>query len=354
MADAGIEGALAMSLDWDGQRVNGLRVRSTRRTTAADVLLHRSPAEAIALVGQLFSVCGKSQAVAAALAYEGAAGIEPDEAALHERRASVAAEIAHETFWRLLLDWPRAAGETPDAALLARIRARLAGWEQARRDLAGVLEQLLQGPPGVFAEREPFDDWLDGGASPVARVFARARDEVPRPSGAAVALLPPMTPARAENLARRLDRDARFAAVPDWDGSPRETGARARLVDHPLATLASPVLARFAARVVELAELLEGAESADIGSAALSPGDGIGWVETARGLLVHRMVLEGSTIARYQMVAPTEWNFHPRGAAALELAGLQTGDAAALGRRAELLVQSLDPCVAWSIEVGHA
>ena len=51
-------------------------------------------------------------------------------------------------------------------------------------------------------------------------------------------------------------------------------------------------------------------------------------VETARGLLMHEIVLDGDTVAEYFIVAPTEWNFHPQG----PLAGwLGTTDARAEG-----------------------
>jgi hypothetical protein len=46
---------------------------------------------------------------------------------------------------------------------------------------------------------------------------------------------------------------------------------------------------------------------------SLAPGVGRALVETARGLLMHEIVLDGERIADYFIVAPTEWNFHPQG-----------------------------------------
>ncbi|HXZ51282.1 MAG TPA: nickel-dependent hydrogenase large subunit [Burkholderiales bacterium] len=355
MPDAGLEGALAISLDWDGRRVAAARVASTRPGGVAGVLAGRRAADAVALVPRLYSVCGRSQGVAAALACGRAAGADSGEAIGRERSAQVEAEIIHEHFWRMLLDWPRAAGETGDAPLLARIRARLGDWPAARGELAILLEEeILEPSRDVLDDADRFEAWLDSGASPLARVLARLRREAGALAAPGTPLMPDMTPGRAALLARRLDADAAFARAPDWDGVPCETGARARLRAHPLVSGTHPVLARFAARLVELAALLDGEECGRIGSAALSPGDAIGWVETARGLLVHRVTLDGGKVARYQIVAPTDWNFHPRGALALELAALTAADRAELGRRVELLVHSLDPCVAWGVEVGHA
>ena len=173
-------------------------------------------------------------------------------------------------------------------------------------------------------------------------------------------LLPQMTSELAVGaLAQRLDGDERFAVAPDWEGHPRETGARARQQAHPLIAglvprAASPVIARLAARLVELGELLASAPKERMAGAAVGADDAIAWVETARGLLVHRVALADERIARYRIVAPTEWNFHPRGTLAAELETLRAADRAALEHRVELLVQSLDPCVAYGVGVGHA
>ncbi len=83
-------------------------------------------------------------------------------------------------------------------------------------------------------------------------------------------------------------------------------------------------------------------------------GGGIAWVENARGLLIHQVQLAEGRVARYCIVAPTEWNFHPRGALALALADVPAADAEEARRRALRLVHSLDPCVACRVEVDDA
>ena len=82
---------------------------------------------------------------------------------------------------------------------------------------------------------------------------------------------------------------------------------------------------------------------------------GIAAVQTARGLLLHAVRLEDERVADYRIVAPTDWNFHPDGALARGLLGLEVEDATTLVQRAGLAVLALDPCVAFRIEVaGHA
>jgi Ni,Fe-hydrogenase I large subunit len=64
--------------------------------------------------------------------------------------------------------------------------------------------------------------------------------------------------------------------------------------------------------------------------------------------------VEDGRIADYRIVAPTEWNFHPRGAFVRGALALRTGKREAVRRDASRIVASLDPCVAWRVEVGHA
>jgi Ni,Fe-hydrogenase I large subunit len=97
-----------------------------------------------------------------------------------------------------------------------------------------------------------------------------------------------------------------------------------------------------------------GANGASFGASATGTDSAIGWVETARGLLVHRVRLDGERIADYRIVAPTEWNFHPEGAFSRGAEALDAADPAALEADVRRLVASLDPCVGVRYEAGHA
>ena len=72
--------------------------------------------------------------------------------------------------------------------------------------------------------------------------------------------------------------------------------------------------------------------------------------ETARGLLMHEIVLDGERIADYLIVAPTEWNFHPQGPLGGWLVGRDATDREALHAFAARAVAALDPCVRWELE----
>jgi Ni,Fe-hydrogenase I large subunit len=162
-----------------------------------------------------------------------------------------------------------------------------------------------------------------------------------------------------------------------------ETGALARTQTHPivaafLAEHGNAVPTRMMARLVELAQLLArvgapatmnpdvrarvrtGETVSDapcrhwVDAIELAPGEGLAAVQTARGLLLHRARIADGRVAAYQIVAPTEWNFHPRGALVRGLEGAPAEDEAALVRDARLVVQALDPCVACRVEVAGA
>ena len=87
---------------------------------------------------------------------------------------------------------------------------------------------------------------------------------------------------------------------------------------------------------------------------ALGAGEGLGVVQTARGLLLHYARVDAGRVGAYRIVAPTEWNFRPAGALVRGLGTLAANDESELVRQARLAVQALDPCVACRIEVAHA
>jgi Ni,Fe-hydrogenase I large subunit len=113
--------------------------------------------------------------------------------------------------------------------------------------------------------------------------------------------------------------------------------------------------ARLLARLLELAGLpqrLRAGGGKVVMAHPLGDNTGMAAIETSRGLLIHAVCLSGNTVADYRIVAPTEWNFHPAGPLTQALASLASGDDAVI--RAEEICQSLDPCVAFGVEISNA
>ena len=76
-------------------------------------------------------------------------------------------------------------------------------------------------------------------------------------------------------------------------------------------------------------------------------------MEAARGSLGHWITVNDGRIARYQIIAPTTWNFSPRDASGqpgpLEMAllGLPVGDTAL--PTIQHVVRSFDPCMVCTV-----
>ena len=83
------------------------------------------------------------------------------------------------------------------------------------------------------------------------------------------------------------------------------------------------------------------------------PGGGIGvaQVEAARGRLIHAVLMAGERVDRYRILAPTEWNFHPEGAAARGLAKIAASGGERRAHLARLFVTAVDPCVGYDVRM---
>lgn len=369
------EDKLVLNVGWDGGRIVGVSVASSRRTGASRLLEGKTPEQAAQMVPLLFSLCGRAQEAACVLALGAARGHPPDAAAWKIRERQVLGEAAMESLWRILVDWPPLVGEVPVMESLAGIHARLRqalpkadedGWRDFSRRLESFLErEVLSLAPAEWLGMERLDEWAASGKTAAARVLRRLLEGEGLFGDGNVLFMPPP---QAEMLVRDIEPAIRewadFPARPHWAGEIRETGALARMVRAPLVgglqkRVGNTVALRFAARLVELAGIagrLRGDDESPtwLGAVSPRPGWGLAWAECARGLLLHQVQVEDGRMACYRIVAPTEWNFHPDGPLVRGLRGVDAASEAAVRYRATAMVQALDPCVAYEIGVYHA
>lgn len=311
-------GCVRLRLAVEDGRVGSVSVAS-ERPLVAEALRGRPADAAVKLVPLLFAVCGKAQGRAAELALAAARGRE---CATHLDPA-IQAEAMREHLWRWLLDLPPLLGEVADPAEFARLA----------RDIAS-------------GQRDAVADFLDGERiATLRRRLAEMEDAVPSPA----CLLPWLD--AASSLRPWPQLDAGFCARPQWQGRAAETGAIAR---RPDVAAGSAFAARWRARLEELRDWAAGREKVGAGGTASAvqagPGRGRALVETARGLLMHEIALDGERIADYFIVAPTEWNFHPQGPVAGWLAGRDASNREELQAFVARAVAALDPCVRWELE----
>ena len=382
-------GRLLIRLAWDGTQIARAEIVPRRTAEASALLCGKEGQQAVRLIPLLFGLCGKAQGVAGVTALEAARGIVADGQSAAWRESLVLAEAIQESLWRVLVDLPKLAGHPPMLAEYAELRRRIAAgmapilsarewneagarvahapdWESLAADVRAFIAEKVLGMALddwlAIAGSGELEGWLAGAPTPVAAGLRDLWRGEGRWGGSATTMLP--APDAMDEVLAALEADPDFQRLPAWRGIPAETGPLARLAGHPPAALwpaaeGTSIFARLLARLVETAAASKRLNAPQsglswLGGAAVRRGVGASWVQTARGLLIHWLRLEGGRVADYRIVAPTEWNFHPGGAYARGLAGKPAATEERARAAAELLLLALDPCVAYEVEFIHA
>ncbi|AGA33709.1 nickel-dependent hydrogenase, large subunit [Thioalkalivibrio nitratireducens DSM 14787] len=362
------EGRVELRIRWNGDAVTAATVQS-HRPQPGRLLRGQPPAQALAVIPRLFSLCGDAQAVAveALLALRDRGAIDAGQRAVWAGRIRL--EFLREHLWRLGLDWTRMAGSGPLAdplrALLAAQERFAADPEAARSWAADTLRALFGSRPGpgtAMQDPDGFGRWLSRDSAPLAALL---RELAPRLQGRGVSRAPLFgatdLQAWVAQAPARLQADGDYHWRPDHEGRVFEMGPLARLRAHPVLALAdgrADAWHRVLARVLELGQGLQSLVDekpwphALHGETAL--GQAVVALEMVRGVLLHWVQVEDGRIAEYRIVAPTEWNFHPQGPAAQGLIGIRAAGEAALREQVALQVMALDPCVQHQLEIADA
>jgi len=337
-------------------------VANSRPDWAGALARGKAPAEVPGLLASLYSLCGHAQRLAARMALhaagQGGAAQDADAARALQR------ETLGEHVRRIGLDWPAAlcASTAGDAMLSLRCCPALRGADAGLADTRLWLERHLLAMPAEDWlrrwEAEPgwWAVWSQAAHGWLPRLAREARAAADWPVAAAEPLHVHAGTASLRQLAARLREAPGYTRQPRWQGECAETGSWTRLHDAARPMPATP-WQRLGARVAELVRLSlpddlgrSGSGWLDAGALQIAPGEGLAWVEMARGLLVHHASLERGAaaprVAAYRVLAPTEWNFHADGAVATALEGL----APARPERIAALMAAYDPCVRFEVE----
>ncbi|MDQ1259983.1 MAG: nickel-dependent hydrogenase large subunit [Pseudomonadota bacterium] len=360
-----------MSLEFATQRLRlvpgaAIPVLGLREPLAERLLHGRAAALAPALLGRLYALCGQAHRICAEMALQALQTPETPIPMDASQRQALWRETLREHVRRLFLDWPRLlARPAPEGQALAASPALGQSVLPGDAGLVEWVERQVLGMPWVRWQRacqqnpaQGLLQWAHAVHNPLTQALVQAHRWAGAWQVPLQALHTPQPGAQVlTDLASALRADGDFARQPRLREQCRETGCWTRADD---AWLPVPdVWTRLAARVWDLAQLAQtqGAQRLHAGACALGAGEAIAWCEMARGLLVHWLRVDAQgRVERYGVLAPTEWNFHPQGAAAQVLRGLDAQQPAPqLAAAVAVLVAAFDPCVDYALApVGHA
>ena len=288
-------------------RAAGSLAVDLQRPPAARLFIGQAPEAVVKTVPYLFSLCAEAQRLAAQSALTAAGAIE-------ERPADHAAlwlEFIHESFWRLLLDWPPVLG-------LPAAQSAFADWRGAR-----------YGAHAQAATRCLFQKVLLPLAADCLRVLGSESDALDAlPSGD----FPPLT------------ADAWLAY---WQG----LGAQ-----PPVAIQAASVMDAYRRRLNELAMAIAAWSAGQACVRAMAGGQDIGLAQvwTARGILTHAVRLADGRVSDYRVWAPTDVHFADAEALSALLAAPDWPVELGLRPRLERAILALDPCLPYVVELEDA
>lgn len=357
--------------------VDTIEIQARQHLRASRVLEGKTREEALTLLPLIYHVCGHAHSFAARQAFACACGETMSNTWLHQ--LLVLAETCREHTRRIFMDWPGLCGQKPDTGMVLKSQRHLQQLEQSvlalmDTPLTRFPQQLLLDVQGLYGVFKPLADEVAGLSNmrTVVSTVIEAMHEmditaIGSSDVAAMTIHEIDTSYLADELQQNRADD--FIAAPQLHGQVYETGPLARMREQSIIKGLSDcygngLLTRFCAMVHELGaipkamlNLLQEHETSPQlhKGVALSAGAGMGGVEAARGFLWHTVDIAEDRIKRYQILAPTEWNFHPKGALFRGLQGLRCQTKNQVHKLVSMMTTALDPCVACSIEVvDHA
>jgi len=388
----GIEGILKVKLRTQGGKVAAIKVQSTRPLRLPRIFHGRSTDEVLTMIPRLYGSNPAAQSYAAVTAFESALGLSTKDTSMALRNLVVKTEILYEHLLRLLFDWPRLVGESPFTADTERFQSQLNRFREAVdpqseafafnqrgfRPELGLAQQILQEISQGLEERLynlPLPQWLHLGPEEMARWMRESnslgaqmmRDLAELGHGSLgkgrVKGLPWLSVKEIREDLRIRDAEE-YAQQPTLKGEVYETTPLSRMLGNgSMGELRSMfgdgLTLRLLSRLRETAQcagelgvdLAQPQKSHLFGQPRGVATQGISQIEAARGKLIHHVELDGHKVKNYLILAPTDWNFHPKGILAYSLVGQPHQSAAKTKQMAELMVHALDPCVGCEVSL---
>ncbi|MCP4980263.1 MAG: hypothetical protein GY935_07180, partial [Gammaproteobacteria bacterium] len=387
-----IEGQIVIDMHSHNNKVVSVEIQSSRPLQVQGILIGKSPHQVLSMIPLMYNICGIAQARTSLLAIQRCLSIELDPAMEIARDMLVLVENAREHLFRIFIDWPkllelnRDIPRPPTSIHLIREFKQALFTDSKAFELSSQLKpnsiyllelikqlelELQQKVFGIstqdwlaISDVDGLDQWMNENDGLAAGAIRAISDQGWNSQG--YSDCPHLPQLDAGNLLKRLDTvDAdEFIAYPDWQGSLYETTVLTRQQNHgviPELTrkFGNALATRWVARLHELASIpqqlkqlllqLEQNHQATIADTGRRPG--IAQTEAARGRLIHRVKINRDRISQYQILAPTEWNFHPRGLITKSLGNISANSARQLEQLAGLIINAIDPCVGYTLRI---
>jgi len=384
-----VEGKLLISIFPESKMDSKVTIASSRPLTISKMFIGKTPEQVLAIIPMMFNICGVAQSRAAlsAMMQTLHCPIHPKLDCAREILLNI--EIAKEHLLRIFLDWPKLLNieyHNKELQYISRMNNNFCEAMFASRKAftlnhtefeAHKLEELIEGLEQFLALNvfsSSTQDWLSHNSETLTcwaeleeTLAAKAINHVRQFQLTALNNLScnHLPELKEELLLKRLDTEnaQQFINQPDWSGKYYETTSLSRQQGHSLLNSLSEdsqnfLLLRWVARLVELAhvpqklkELHSIIRQSDVAAKISLSETGLSQIESARGRLIHRVKIEDELISQYQILAPTEWNFHPKGILAQSLARLNTLDKNELNTMSHLLINAVDPCVGYDLKI---
>jgi len=384
-----IEGQIEIDLTPQTTGLHKVLITSSRPVQAIRVMIGKSPEAALSSIPLLFNICGIAQARTAVQAISQNLNIQIPPDVEIARDMLVLVENAREHLTRLFIDWPRLFDMEINNSQLSILSQLLNDFKQSlfeqgnafsldsklQLDTDSLRQQIdkLQQSLEQQVFKTNLEQWLSIDKLEELKKWSRDCDTQSASSINSIfeqgwesqgfSEIRPMPELELETLEQRFDaEDAnQFIAQPDWQGNFYETTTLSRQWHQPLIIelnhhLKNGLITRWVSRLVELAQipqqlnqLLNQLENNSPTEFKHKPG--IALTEAARGRLIHRVKIDKGAISNYQILAPTEWNFHPQGLITKSLENLSVDDPAQLEKMARLLINAIDPCVGYELRI---
>jgi len=362
-----LTGGIQVTICYNRDHIKAVEINNTRPFAVTRLFREKPVDRVLAMMPSLFYICGMGQLIAALRAVESAAGISETLVIKQARDTLLFAESLREqvfswvTNWapqhksRMsnVVDWFNQCRKQLDWSLtLSSATSGEAGCQPALEQLARQLEEVIK---PLLPANQAGSSLATMGLSTQVCQLLKACGKSPLGLAAKTLNLTESQQLTVVLTSLKAAEAEQFCHQPTVNGAPAETGrwarqnieARGFLIESRLRSLyreitTAPMRLRSIVRQHQFSQ----AEGTGVRGCSV--------VETARGSLLHKVELDNRNhVAKYQIIAPTEWNFHPQGSLKTMLEGLYL-PWDQVTPVAETLIKLLDPCVSWQLELVHA